>query len=279
MSDNSLKNFQYRLENLKKKYPMYENFFNFYGSVLLTRKNFSQKPQIESVVVEEEMAKLKLKEGFPLLEKAAFNVDLEHAQLLFFTLCDKLKDVKEVKSAAEKINSYFLQHPEALKKVFIAFLKENEIDQIDLDFNLLKFLVFHSLKPSLEICVQGLKQKLEGKTWMKGYCPICGHYPYIAALRENGKKFVRCSFCGYEWSIERIFCPFCGNKNHEKLKYFEVEGEEGYRVYVCEECKRYLKTVDENKIENVVDLDLEDIATLHLDILAEKEGYKKEAEA
>ncbi|RLA97259.1 MAG: formate dehydrogenase accessory protein FdhE, partial [Deltaproteobacteria bacterium] len=33
--------------------------------------------------------------------------------------------------------------------------------------------------------------------------------------------------------------------------------------------------VDERLLPDVADLELEDIATIHLDILAEKEGYKK----
>jgi len=49
-----------------------------------------------------------------------------------------------------------------------------------------------------------------------------------------------------------------------------------YRVDVCEKCKRYIKTIDTKEIgEEVIPL-IEDIGTLHLDILAQKEGYKKE---
>ena len=42
---------------------------------------------------------------------------------------------------------------------------------------------------------------------------------------------------------------------------------------VCNECKRYIKIVDFRKGEQRADLDIEDIATLHLDMLANDEGY------
>jgi FdhE protein len=38
-------------------------------------------------------------------------------------------------------------------------------------------------------------------------------------------------------------------------------------------CKRYIKIVDFRDTRTKVNLDVEDIATLHLDILAYEEGY------
>jgi len=57
------------------------------------------------------------------------------------------------------------------------------------------------------------------------------------------------------------------------MAYFTVEGEERYRVDVCNVCKRYVKMVDSTASTEVANLDVEDIATLHLDMLAAEEGY------
>jgi FdhE protein len=57
------------------------------------------------------------------------------------------------------------------------------------------------------------------------------------------------------------------------LAYFAVEGEERYRVDVCNKCRRYIKMVDLPNASEEVDLDVEDIATLHLDMIAYDEGY------
>ena len=82
-----------------------------------------------------------------------------------------------------------------------------------------------------------------------------------------------CSQCGIEWSFSHIKCPFCGNEEQQSLAYFTVEGEEKYRVDVCNVCKRYVKMVDSSDSEGALNLDVEDIATLHLDMLATEEGY------
>jgi FdhE protein len=93
----------------------------------------------------------------------------------------------------------------------------------------------------------------------------------------EGARFLVCSSCGYEWRFMRLKCPFCENKEHERLRYFYIEKEgRAYRVDVCEKCKRYIKTLDTKELgEEVIPL-IEDIGTLHLDILAQNEGYTRE---
>ncbi|HBR22045.1 MAG TPA: hypothetical protein DD713_05685, partial [Nitrospiraceae bacterium] len=60
------------------------------------------------------------------------------------------------------------------------------------------------------------------------------------------------------------------------LRYFNTEADgKGYRVDVCEECKKYIKTIDLRELKEEVTPLIEDIGTLHLDIIAEKEGYKR----
>jgi FdhE protein len=88
------------------------------------------------------------------------------------------------------------------------------------------------------------------------------------------KQYLPCSYCGYQWRIERLFCQFCNNKEQEFLHYFYAEGEEAYRIDPCEKCHQYIKTIDLRKIE-VIDPILKDLATLHLDILASQKGYKR----
>ena len=49
---------------------------------------------------------------------------------------------------------------------------------------------------------------------------------------------------------------------------------EKYRVYFCEKCHGYIKTVDEGKTgDGPLNLLWEDINTVQLDILAMREGY------
>ncbi len=146
------------------------------------------------------------------------------------------------------------------------------------------FLLFVGMNLSqvlLELYAEKLKEKVDLENWLKGDCPVCGSYPCIEKLRrDDGKRILRCSFCGTEWSFKRIMCPFCGNEDHNSLRYFFVEEDssterDAFRVDVCDKCKNYIKTLDERKLpeSQKLNLHLENFKTLYLDVLAQKDGY------
>jgi FdhE protein len=144
---------------------------------------------------------------------------------------------------------------------------EDVIDLVDL-------FLEESLRPALEKVAEKYGKIIIETGWAEGYCPICGKEPKIGEIREEeGRRFLFCTQCGFEWRFRRIKCPFCGNEEQQTLAYFTIEGEEKYRVDVCHECKRYIKIVDFRESEDEANLDVEDIATLHLDMLANEEGY------
>jgi FdhE protein len=96
----------------------------------------------------------------------------------------------------------------------------------------------------------------------------------MAALDASGRRRLHCELCGTEWLYARIGCPFCGSEDQDRLGYLEAEGEEGFRVNLCEACRRYLKTVDRRVLVTPAPLDLEHLATLHLDLIAAERGYR-----
>jgi FdhE protein len=69
-------------------------------------------------------------------------------------------------------------------------------------------------------------------------------------------------------------CPFCGNEEVDKLAYF-VAGDGPTRVDSCKACSRYIKTRDSRKGNADVPLDVEDLLTMHLDLLATREGLER----
>ena len=150
--------------------------------------------------------------------------------------------------------------------------------KLELNKELILFLEKNSINPLLEAYADQLKGYIDQKKWWKGYCPICGSKPVIAALRKKeGERFLLCSSCGFEWRFSRMKCPFCGRQDREKHRYFFIEKEsKAYRVDVCEKCKKYIKTIDTREIFEDVVLFVEDIGTLHLDIIAQQEGYERE---
>ena len=43
---------------------------------------------------------------------------------------------------------------------------------------------------------------------------------------------------------------------------------------ICRKCQRYIKSIDERVFEELAPLDLEFLATIHLDLIAHERGFK-----
>ena len=179
----------------------------------------------------------------------------------------------------EKIKEALENKKIDLKKAFKKGIKEQKIEQLadeyKLDKKVFSFLIQNSTKPSVEAGMEQLRSEVDPETWMKGYCPICGSLPSLSLLKEEvGKRYLLCSYCNYQWRIDRVICPFCNNKEQESLQYFCGEGEEACRINLCDKCHQYIKTINLRTIGESDPL-LEDLATLHLDILASQKGYQR----
>ncbi len=137
------------------------------------------------------------------------------------------------------------------------------------------FLINHTVKPFMLRYSQEVGKLYELEMWLKGDCPVCGGKPSLALLEKGtGKRQLYCGLCEIKWRFHRLGCPYClDGESH----FFTVEGMEKYRVYYCRKCHGYIKTLDQEKTDGKsVNLFWEDINTVHLDILAMREGYFNE---
>jgi FdhE protein len=66
----------------------------------------------------------------------------------------------------------------------------------------------------------------------------------------------------------------CDNDDQDSLQYFYGEGEMACRVDLCDSCHHYIKTIDVRPVE-APDPILEDLATLHLDVVAGEKEYSR----
>jgi FdhE protein len=107
-------------------------------------------------------------------------------------------------------------------------------------------------------------------------CPACGSSPSVARLRRpDGRRVLTCGLCGSEWEAARLLCACCGTQEREDLGMLRLSDGDARWVETCEACRGYIKTVDERRVpegETVLPV-VEEAATLHLDLLAEREGY------
>lgn len=139
---------------------------------------------------------------------------------------------------------------------------------------LLEYLVEIPLKIALERYADTLPP--EGfNDWHEAFCPVCGSRPGMAELSgEEGRRLLSCATCFCKWSFKRLRCPSCGCEELEKLSYFTV-GEGATRIDTCKACSRYIKTRDSRKGNGEVPLEVEDMLTIHLDLLASREGFER----
>lgn len=138
---------------------------------------------------------------------------------------------------------------------------------------LLENIIQATLSPFLASYSKAVLGYVNQELWRRGYCPICGGNPDFAFLdRERGARWLLCSRCDAEWLFQRLECPYCGSKDQDALAYFT--NDKGlYRLYVCEQCKRYLKAIDLRQTESEVLMPLERLLTLGIDAQALEYGY------
>ena len=108
-------------------------------------------------------------------------------------------------------------------------------------------------------------------------CPLCGGRPLYGVLRlegDGGKRWMVCSFCGYEWEFRRILCPTCGEEDEKKLPVYVAEQFPHIRVEACETCKFYIRTIDITKDGHAVPM-VDDLAAIPLTLWAYEHGYSR----
>lgn len=274
-----------RIDAIEEKRPSHKDVLEFLKGIVIEQYEVKEKVRIGPVDMAEDLVKLKTREGFPLTDKKDLKLDMESGSILFGKLCAVVQKRNEkVAGEIKKINQVLDEGELGLEQLFEKVLAgdgqyiDSLAERLKLNKELLLFLAESSIKPVLEAYADELKGYVDQKKWWKGYCPICGSKPLIAALRKKeGERFLVCSSCGFEWRFGRMTCPFCGTQERKKHRYFFVDREsKAYRVDVCDECKHYIKTVDTRETFEDVVLPVEDIGTLHLDMLAQKEGYKRD---
>lgn len=219
--------------------------------------------------------------GFPLVSPAELSIDREMLITFLMGIISVLeKHGKEgdeaLDSIAQAISSGQLD-PEPL---LLAILERRRgpLDEaaasLGVPAPLVEYVFEIPLKTALEGCAAGFPEDAFAG-WQENVCPVCGARPGMAELKgEEGRRRLSCSACFYRWPFKRMQCPSCGCEDAEKLSYFTA-GEGATRVDTCRACSRYIKTRDSRKGEADVPLEVEDLLTIHLDLLASREGFER----
>jgi FdhE protein len=266
------------IEKYKSITPHYGELLDILGEILILREEYRRKMKKVIFPIDEGLMETKITGGLPLIDFSAGTFDLTEPRQYFTALLEiaEKRAPGETKEVLQMIQDGSFNFEKMISDSFNSIQDDDLAEDIDDDvIDLVDLFLEESLRPALEKVVEKYGKSIAKSGWAEGYCPICGKEPKIGEIREEeGRRFLFCTQCGFEWRFMRIKCPFCGNEEQQTLAYFSIEGEERYRVDVCNECKRYIKTVDFRETKEEANLDVEDIATLHLDMLANEEGYE-----
>lgn len=283
----SLKDIQEEVNYYQEKAKEYAPILNLYRDIFVVQADHFPFIKIESNLTEEKMKDL-FSRGEFLLDYDGFNIESKLYKELLNDIIGAILKNSPVKPAGlekligiEKLDedniSFFLQKIKGKNKSQLEeILLENKFNErTGVNNEIISFVLQMALIPFYSSYARDSATKIDFDLWQKGLCPVCGQIPYMAKLNRNdGERILGCRLCRAEWSFPHIECPICRNKDPEFLHYFYAGDDTIHQVFVCGNCKGYIKTTDTQLMEKDVLLDLESVVTMHLDIKAVSEGFK-----
>ena len=230
--------------------------------------------------------------GVPMLRPQEMALDWEVFTGLFRKACEvTARHRPDLAPELERLSVLPDLEPDRLELITTEYLGsdrlttgENEIST-DADNTeagqLLIFVLNHSLRPFLKAYARGfgpmLRERLGvdwDKRWQRGYCPICSAEPDLAYLdAESGSRLLVCARCDTAWLYPRVKCPFCSTIDPAQLSYYGTDDNK-HRIYVCNNCRRYLKAIDQRQIGRPLVFPVERVLTIDLDAAARQKGYR-----
>jgi FdhE protein len=269
-----------RARELKKKRPGYGDILDFYVKIREAQAASTASLKLPPIKPGMQGEADPAEENTYLIGRVDFPVDLQASVDLFHNLC-RIGSTANTRLAEEmaKIVKALDDKRQTLETLLANPGQEQTIEEtaaaLGLDGQILSFLIRNSARPSIEAGIMQLQSHVEPEKWRKNHCPVCGCLPTLNILEgKEGKRYSVCSWCGFRWRIDRVSCAVCGSKEQQHLEYFYGEGEEACRIDVCGTCHHYIKTIDQRDFESS-DPFLEDLATLHLDVIAVDRGYAR----
>ncbi len=225
--------------------------------------------------------KERIEKSFPLLIFSDLKVNQERSVAFLLGLIDVLsqkgqENAEYLQQIAIALKSGSID-PEAIYGAILERRRTpiNDIsDLLAVPAPLVEYIFEIPLKTALESFSTGYDAN-SFAGWQENFCPICGSRAGMAELSgEEGRRALSCSACSFRWPFKRMACAYCGCDDPEKLSYFTA-GDGATRVDTCKACSRYIKTRDSRKGDSDVPLEVEDLLTIHLDLLASREGFER----
>jgi FdhE protein len=264
---------------IREEIPQLSNLLDAFGELIVEQEAFkTELPRAEKGPTE--IDEIVFAQGVPILLRDAFSVPLDSlkksAGRLIPVMMRGFREISEPLSVIAKAietsgpNSFNNVHGDF-------FLTDERISKLavslKVDPEILRFTLTQLVKPYAAQKAKAVAELIRDYKWFKGYCPICGSWPEMGFLESReGRRWLRCSLCSHEWTFIRTECPFCESGKPDKLEIFYSKDRPFERAELCNECKKYLVSVDLRERVEVV-REVAALGMVYLDIFAQEKGF------
>jgi FdhE protein len=267
-----------KLEEWAKKETLSSNFLNFNRSLLHIQAEVERRVDVPEIWLSEKVVDNRMARGIPLLKFNDLAINWPLIEETFNRIATVFTDYPDLFGPIPEVLIKKEYGQRLTKKTAKAWFDGKSSPAIiggeDINRYLLDSLIQQTLRPFLIKYSRALIELVNQDGWRRGYCPVCGGNPDIAFLEKGvGERWLMCSRCDSQWRFQRLECPSCGNQDAKKMSFLS-DDEGGYRLYVCDNCKTYLKAVDLRKAGNDVYLPLERLLTFDMDRQGHEMGYQ-----
>jgi len=263
--------------------PAYGRLYDFLEGLFLLQWTVREAMSLPLPDFQPARLRTQREAGFPMIRRWEFPLDLDGAEVVLRGVEPHIPADNDVLKGAHRLLSEAVdQNRSQREELWRSFLHhdwepwEEWLGTEGTDMASLVFLARGCLKPSLQWTAEELLRRLPiTDDWGRGYCPVCGSLPALMVVEGEGARRCFCSWCGAMWPVSRFLCPACDNRDHASLGYLYAEAEPGCQVQYCELCRFYFKQIDVRERLYPPLLPLEELTTLHLDLLAQRAGWKQ----
>jgi len=263
-----------KLDDLEKQEGALPELLQFYRKLLLVQAEAGEHLEAPSPGLTGESAAQRLPQGQPLLTAIDFAFDWALFLATFRKVADLFSEFSYLFGLAPQ--AFKESPPDRLlsEDVVRAWFEGSDLPSSSaITKEVFGNLIHAAIRPFLVNYSKALIGLVNQAAWRRGHCPVCGGNPDFGYLdTENGARWLVCSRCDAKWLFQRLECPYCRTTNQNDLSYY-ANDEGVYRLYVCERCKRYLKTVDLRSARAGTDVSVERLLTFELDAQAREYGY------
>ena len=272
------------LKRLKEDNPQLANAVDLQISLLELQRRVQARVPLPPVSAEKVRIRTRdaSADGCPLLRFDEIPLDWTDFRLLFRETAELLRRHETLDESDYQRALVVVRDGNALEPIVSAWYGRAAADPGARDPiprpaapDMLDQIIQLAMRPFLARCAEAFLPHIEQPAQQRGRCPLCGGEPEFATITPAAERLLICGRCTGQWPYELLACPFCSNADRASITSF-ASRDGRYRIYACDACLRYVKAYDSRSADRPVLAPVDTIATLPLDAVVMRRGYRSE---